>query len=690
MDLSARVALGDRVAAELLLVGSDSTLDNVNPETVTGWRAALIAYIDSGLDDAVAVLERTRPAALPPRESVRFLSLAAVWYRAWGDRTRSRDLVSRADAAGRDLDPATRAACHRGMALQASHDGDAALSDEHYRAALDLVPGAHGTLLALLMTLYRSRHALDHERLTEAVAESEAAVRLCRMAGYLSYEPFALNLGADAKAHLGRLSDALMDAVHAERLRETTGVRHDGAFALFVRGGVHRRRREVAQARAVLEAAVKDLPAGPAAGRLEIAILAELGRVCVTEDPSLARLHVRRAVEGAAGGGRIAALLARGWVSLMSGDTVTATADADEVRTVTSSDDRPASMAEALELLGLVTTDPQSSATLFREASTFYRTVGDRPGEARVRTAAAAVRGVTGSRSARWEEETLRHQGVSLEPGVADALTVVARRAPLIAVHCLGGFRVLRAGSGVAPSEWQSKKARDLLKILVSCRGRPVPRARLMELLWPGQSPATGGSRLSVQLSTLRRVLDPERRIQHASPIVADRAAIAVNLDLVQVDIERFLIAASDAAAAHRHDDGDAGELLSAAAALYVGEFMPEDPYADWAQELRDEAAGAYVGVLRAQVSRSSDVDHRVSCLLRILRCDSYDEEAHVELVHVLQQAGRHGEARRRYRAYARCMQEIGVAPAAPRDIFRGITPTPAVQREPQGYRNST
>lgn len=266
------------------------------------------------------------------------------------------------------------------------------------------------------------------------------------------------------------------------------------------------------------------------------------------------------------------------------------------------------------------------------------------------------------------EVETLR-QGVSLAPGVADALTVVARRTPPITVLCLGGFRVLRAGSGIAPNEWQSKKARDLLKILVSARGRPVPRARLMELLWPGQSPSAGGSRLSVQLSTLRRVLDPDRRIRHANLIEADRSAVGLNLDLVNVDVERFLIAASDACAAHRHGDPAAAELLAAAEAMYVGEFMSDDPYAEWTQELRDEAQAAYVSVLRARVVRSDDVDEQVSCLLRILRCDSYDEEAHVELVRLLQRLGRHGEARRRYRSYARCMQEIGVAPAAPHEL---------------------
>jgi DNA-binding SARP family transcriptional activator len=666
-----RVKAGDRVAAELLLAGlgeqaSGTGFPENGKQHPVAWRAALVAYCGTGLDEVIELLGETRMAGQPISEDVQFSLLAAVWYRAWGDLPRSRELARHAGEVARDLDAAARAACHRVLAVQASHDGDDALADEHSRTALELAPGAHGTLLALTMSLYRARHALERERLAEAVAESEAAVRVGRVAGYPGFEPFALGIAAAAKAQLGRLGEALADAVGAARTPATGAARRDRAFGLTVLGGVHRRRREALQAREALEAALGEPLDCPAAPIVRTVALAELARVRAMDDLRSAREYARQAVESAAGPGRTAALLARSWVALLSGDTATAAADAEEVKAIASLDERPAATAEALELLGLLAPAPKAAADRFHEAGLRYRQVGDRLGEARVRMAAAALRGITGSRSVRWEQETLRHQGVRLDPGVADALTVVARRAPVIAVHALGGFQVLRGGVGVEPGEWQSKKARDLLKILVSHRGRPVPRARLMDLLWPGQSPSTGGNRLSVQLSTLRRVLDPDRRIQQGSPIIADRAAIAVNLDLVDVDVERFLITASDACTAHRHGHDDTAELLSAAESLYVGEFMPDEVYADWSQELRDEAEAAYISVLRAKAARSGDVDQRVSSLLRILRCDSYDEEAHIKLVQVLQEAGRHGEARRRYRAYVLCMQEIGVVPAMP------------------------
>lgn len=68
-----------------------------------------------------------------------------------------------------------------------------------------------------------------------------------------------------------------------------------------------------------------------------------------------------------------------------------------------------------------------------------------------------------------------------------------------------------RRGTVVPASAWQSRKARDLLKVLMCRRGRPIHREQLMELLWPDEDPKRTSNRLSVALSTVRAVLDPER-----------------------------------------------------------------------------------------------------------------------------------------------------------------------------------
>jgi DNA-binding SARP family transcriptional activator len=597
---------GERLATELLLASTDAVeADGVRP--LRSWRWAYTSAIQHGLTSSVEVLARGRSAVLAPVDTVRMLLLEAVLRRTLGD-----------------------------------HDGAAELVDRAVRT--DPTASRTDPLSRLLTTLHEARYALNQEHSARAATKADAAIHLCRDEGYPGFEPYALSIRAEARAGLGHLNDALLDALLAERLRESTGTTGDRAFGLLVLGKVHRRRREESAARAALTAALECLPGEAEREVLEPVVLAELGRV------SLSAEYVARSVEIALDHQRHTVLLARGWVSLAAGDIASAAADAAEARAVC------ATSAEAWELQALATTDEAAALACLRAAGVGYQQVPDPAGEARIRVVIAALRH---GRISTAEHDLLRGHGIRTGRGVADALTVVLDRGPHVVVRALGRFQVFREGEEVMPHEWQSKKARDLLRILVCRRGRPVPRTRLIELLWPGQSSATGSSRLSVQLSILRRVLAVD-------PLIADRATVALNTEVVRIDVERFLSTAKEALAAHRAGDPGAAELLAAAEELYTGELMPDEPYATWTYELRDEVEPAYVNVLRALAHAGVDVDHRVSCLQRILRRDPYDEDAHLALVGVLHRAGRHGEARKRYRAYADNMREIGVTPTEP------------------------
>ena len=132
---------------------------------------------------------------------------------------------------------------------------------------------------------------------------------------------------------------------------------------------------------------------------------------------------------------------------------------------------------------------------------------------------------------------------------------------------------------------------------------------------------------------------------------MADKHVVA--LANLPVDVEEFLAAA--AAGLDRFARGEraaALPLLAAAETAFTGDFLEEDPYEDWTVSLREEARAAYLAVARTRYH------------LRVLERDAYDEEAQLGLVATLAAAGRHGEARRRYRIYGEQMAELGVEAA--------------------------
>jgi DNA-binding SARP family transcriptional activator len=224
--------------------------------------------------------------------------------------------------------------------------------------------------------------------------------------------------------------------------------------------------------------------------------------------------------------------------------------------------------------------------------------------------------------------------------GVAAPVAVSAR------VRTLGRFEVVGAGCE-DPAHWSSRKARDALKIMICRRGRAIPREVLIDQLGPNVTLSVGRSRLSVVLSLLRVALDPERRFA-SDPLRADRQCVALDLDLVAVDVEELLVHAAKGLSSARQADPDPSELEEAARLAELGSFLAEDPYADFAVPLRATVERTHRDVLHAltQVGvRSGDAAGASRWLARLVELDPDDPLAHDALAAQLEVEGRFGAA---------------------------------------------
>ncbi|WP_433222894.1 BTAD domain-containing putative transcriptional regulator [Dactylosporangium sp. CS-047395] len=132
-----------------------------------------------------------------------------------------------------------------------------------------------------------------------------------------------------------------------------------------------------------------------------------------------------------------------------------------------------------------------------------------------------------------------------------------------VEVQVLGNFQVRLAGTAVPGSRWQSRKARDLLKVLAGLLGRPAARPALATALWPDVPAPIALRRLSVLISTVRGVLDPDRRYPTDRYLVTDPATVRINPEHVALDTLRFhdaaraVIAADAATAAYANSNAN-------------------------------------------------------------------------------------------------------------------------------------
>ena len=665
----ARQVLGDWEGA-LDAFGRTTGADAPLPPAVA-WRMGLIHHFRGELELAIATYDRGLGDGVDqvddPVERAHLLAWSATARWLLGDvegcRTRVTEAAGLARATG---DAGALAITHTTQAMVAATDGDRRANDTHYLKALVAAEEAGDVLQLLRIRCNRGSRHLEEGAYHEAIAELELALRLAEASGYAALHALSLCNRAEALCRLGRTEEAAADYETARELYQRIESRLVG-YALSGLGDVHRTRGDLTLARASYEEAVEVLEAAGDAQGLGPA-LAGLARVVAATDLEEAASIAARAIAASGGLGEVEARLAAAFVALAAGDHAAA---AEHGRIASDAARRRrdrAGLAESLELGAHLELDRGRAIGALEEALAIWRVLDEPVGAARAALAAARLAPAGPHRAeAALAARTLRDLGVTRR--AADAAgtlrEIAVRQAGTIEIQALGGFAVRRDGIAVPHSAWQSRKARELLKMLIARRGRPAAREQLIALLWPDEEPDRAASRLSGVLSVARAVFDPDKTHPADTFIVADRDTVGLDLQRVVIDVENFLTTATHGLALREREPERARVLLEDAEASYTGDVLEEDLYEDWAVPLREEARATYIAVTRAvadDAAQRGDTDRTVRCLLRILERDAFDERAHHDLIRALTTDGRHGEARRRYRAYEARMSELGVS----------------------------
>jgi DNA-binding SARP family transcriptional activator len=228
----------------------------------------------------------------------------------------------------------------------------------------------------------------------------------------------------------------------------------------------------------------------------------------------------------------------------------------------------------------------------------------------------------------------------------------------------LGRFSATRDGVPVPETAFGRQKARALLALLLAAGG-PVHRERIMDGLWPDLPPERAGAALRVALHGLRHAIAPELEANApGSPIIAEAETIRVVLD----DGDDWDAGTFRALVRHRHPGPDEEiEALERAERLYGGPFVPEWPYADWAEPARRELEALHLEALErlaeafAATGRAHEAIRR---LRRLVVLEPERESWHRALMRCFAATGEQAQALRQYHACRTVLKrEQGVGP---------------------------
>jgi len=194
--------------------------------------------------------------------------------------------------------------------------------------------------------------------------------------------------------------------------------------------------------------------------------------------------------------------------------------------------------------------------------------------------------------------------------------------------------------------------------------GHLVPTDALMEALWPEEDPALSIQCLRAATSVLRRTLEPDLPCRMSSAYLRSndgRYALTLGeggfFDVAEFARNFDIATELD----HAGDGAGAASAYRTAINLYRGDFLEDEPYAEWAfrrrERLRERFARALIRLCEFQLAHG-DVAEATDLAVRVLETDPADEPSYRLIIACYAHSGQWGRAKVLYERYCAAMRE--------------------------------
>ncbi len=154
----------------------------------------------------------------------------------------------------------------------------------------------------------------------------------------------------------------------------------------------------------------------------------------------------------------------------------------------------------------------------------------------------------------------------------------------ILRIQTLGQFQVWRQEEILT---WPTQKSKALLQILLVEPGRIVSTDQILEYLWPDLPPRKAQNNLWVTVSQLRRSLQPDLPPRSRSAYIHKQGEGYLFNPDSDYWLDGEIFATHLAAAQSASDLSTKIESWEAARILYQGDYLEDEPYAEWPQQPR-------------------------------------------------------------------------------------------------------
>jgi DNA-binding response OmpR family regulator len=238
-------------------------------------------------------------------------------------------------------------------------------------------------------------------------------------------------------------------------------------------------------------------------------------------------------------------------------------------------------------------------------------------------------------------------------------------------VYTLGSLRAYRDDTLIFDEGWRNKPAKTIFKLLFTYPGRRYPKDVLAEELWPETDPDVATNRLRVAIHELRKMLARQGTKGRTGNVIGQQEGAyffepGAHCWSDAQAFEEFVREGKELADVERLEE--ALQAYRRAEALYLGDYLRDDPFFEWTVSTRERLRELHLSLL-ADVARihalRDEPDDAAAFCRKILRIEPWREEVYRRLMEYLVAAGRPNEALRAFEECRRALQaEIEAEPS--------------------------
>jgi len=241
-------------------------------------------------------------------------------------------------------------------------------------------------------------------------------------------------------------------------------------------------------------------------------------------------------------------------------------------------------------------------------------------------------------------------------------------------VKLFGPFQLWRKETLLSHQDWDRRKTRLLLKLLLTRPGKAFTVDQLLDALYPDADPKKVRFNLLGRISQLRRVLEPSLKKGKNSRYILKMGKGTYGFNDQAdcwLDTQAFEVSLKQAQGFIKAENWiEVVGCLEQALTLYQGVFLEDEPYEEWALPHREywsaQHAKALQWLANAQ-AKQGQFKQALEVYDQWIELFPTCESAYLEKMHCAVQAGNHKQALQTYKACEKALRE-------------GLTETPSAE----------